>query len=118
MQKPRKLEKEQFYTFHSKVRFVDKPHGPAGMFAHCLLSSKHTVYGPSTHQSCVMQEFIDFISNSEEDYSEYIYQDLPDEHSGLKFGIDNDCPVFPGLWDFCRLYAGASVGTLPSLSLH
>lgn len=57
-----------------------------------------------------MQEFVDFISNSEEEYSDYVYQELPEEHSGLKFGIDNDCPVFPGLWEFCRLYAGASVG--------
>jgi histone deacetylase 1/2 len=26
-----------------------------------------------------------------------------------RFGLDDDCPVFPGLFDFCRLYAGASV---------
>ena len=26
-----------------------------------------------------------------------------------KYGLDDDCPVFPGLFDFCRLYAGASI---------
>jgi acetoin utilization deacetylase AcuC-like enzyme len=62
--------------------------------------------------SAAVQEFIDFIANSEEEYSEFVYQELPEEHRGIKFGIDNDCPVFPGLWDFCRLYAGASVGTV------
>ena len=28
----------------------------------------------------------------------------------LRFGVEHDCPVFHGLFDFCRLYAGASIG--------
>ena len=102
-----KLEKEQFYTFHSKVWFFDELQ--AAFWFSCELSiSRHGALHPPC-SSCV-QEFIEFISNSEEEYSDYVYQELPEEHNGLKFGIDNDCPVFPGLWDFCRLYAGASVG--------
>ena len=26
-----------------------------------------------------------------------------------KFGLDEDCPIFPGMFDFCRLYSGASI---------
>jgi acetoin utilization deacetylase AcuC-like enzyme len=26
-----------------------------------------------------------------------------------RYGLDGDCPVFPGMFDFCRLYAGASI---------
>lgn len=59
---------------------------------------------------CIVQEFIDFLANSENEYSDYVYKELPEEHTGIKYGIDNDCPIFPGMWDFCRLYAGASVG--------
>lgn len=28
----------------------------------------------------------------------------------LQYGLEQDSPVFPGLFDFCRLYAGASIG--------
>eukprot|EP00887_Chlorella_sp_A99_P001785 scaffold19.g1785.t1 len=27
----------------------------------------------------------------------------------LTYGLEHDCPVFPGIFDFCRLYAGASI---------
>lgn len=27
----------------------------------------------------------------------------------LRYGLDDDCPIFPGLFNFCRLYAGASI---------
>ena len=26
-----------------------------------------------------------------------------------KYGLDEDCPIFPGMFDFCRLYSGASI---------
>lgn len=50
---------------------------------------------------------------------DYIYflknvtpDNLADEYSGEmnRYGIDVDCPVFPGLYDFCQLYTGGSVG--------
>lgn len=31
-------------------------------------------------------------------------------HAYLRYGIEMDCPIFYGLFDFCRLYAGASIG--------
>lgn len=55
-----------------------------------------------------MQEFIDFLEAAEQQYNPY--EELPEHHEGERFGIDQDCPVFPGLFSFCRLYAGASVG--------
>jgi len=27
----------------------------------------------------------------------------------MRYGLDEDCPLFPGLFDFCRLYTGASI---------
>jgi histone deacetylase 1/2 len=27
-----------------------------------------------------------------------------------KFNVDMDCPIFPGLFDFCQLYTGGSTG--------
>ncbi|KAL6785681.1 HDA14 [Auxenochlorella protothecoides x Auxenochlorella symbiontica] len=32
-----------------------------------------------------------------------------DPRAFLKYGIELDCPIFHGLFDFCRLYAGASI---------
>lgn len=34
----------------------------------------------------------------------------------LKWGIEYDCPIFPGLFKFCRQYAAASIGA-PRLPL-
>jgi hypothetical protein len=31
----------------------------------------------------------------------------------LKYGIEYDCPIFPGLYNFCSLYTGASIGEWP-----
>ena len=30
--------------------------------------------------------------------------------SYLRWGIEYDCPIFPGLFNFCRQYAAASIG--------
>jgi acetoin utilization deacetylase AcuC-like enzyme len=58
-----------------------------------------------------LQEFIDFLEQSEEEYRPFWHtRELPEEHSGKRFGIDTDCPIFPGLFNFCKIYAGASVG--------
>lgn len=54
------------------------------------------------------QEYIEFLEGAEQEFAPYV--ELPAKHAGSPFGIDHDCPVFPGLFSFCRLYAGASVG--------
>lgn len=36
--------------------------------------------------------------------------------SYLKWGIEYDCPIFHGLFRFCRQYAAASIGGWPGLS--
>eukprot|EP00892_Ulva_mutabilis_P003148 jgi/Ulvmu1/12834/UM098_0016.1 len=53
------------------------------------------------------QEFIDFLEGAEQQYEPF--EEVHEGHEGERFGIDQDCPVFPGLFSFCRLYAGASV---------
>lgn len=34
----------------------------------------------------------------------------------VRYGLDDDCPVFPGLFDFCRLYGGASIQAASKLN--
>ncbi|KDD75688.1 histone deacetylase [Helicosporidium sp. ATCC 50920] len=48
------------------------------------------------------------------EYVEVLRRTTPEQarlqgNSLVRYGIDNDCPIFHGLFDFCRLYAGASV---------
>ena len=49
-----------------------------------------------------------------EDYLEFLARVTPDNQAELAtqlahFNMGEDCPVFEGLFDFCRLYAGASI---------
>jgi hypothetical protein len=63
--------------------------------------------------SSSVQEFIDFLSKAE---GKAIDSDDEDS-TGSPFGVNADCPVFPGLFSFCQVYAGASVGTAPLVPL-
>lgn len=58
-----------------------------------------------------MQEFVNFLARAEED-EEHEQSDAGEE--GTVYGVNADCPIFPGLFSFCQIYAGASVGVLPS----
>ena len=51
-----------------------------------------------------------------EDYIQMLQHTTPEEakqnpRAYLKYGIELDCPIFHGLFDFCRLYGGASIST-------
>mgnify|MGYP006983455845 CR=1 FL=1 len=41
---------------------------------------------------------------------------MQDWNSYLKYGLEYDCPIWHGLFDFCRLYAGASLGESRAVS--
>ena len=56
----------------------------------------------------------ELLSFHSEDYVETLRSTDPDTFrttisSFAKYGLDEDCPIFPGLFDFCRLYSGASI---------
>jgi acetoin utilization deacetylase AcuC-like enzyme len=61
-----------------------------------------------------MQEFIDFLSTAER---RTVDSDEEDEFE-KRHGINADCPIFPGLFEFCRIYAGASVGAFLHVNLQ
>ncbi|KAJ1860329.1 histone deacetylase [Coemansia sp. RSA 2703] len=49
-----------------------------------------------------------------EDYVDFLKRVTPDNQEALQecfsaFNIGDDCPVFDGMWDFCRIYSGASI---------
>lgn len=51
-------------------------------------------------------EYIDFLSTVTPDNVGVYPQQL------AQFSIGDDCPVFDNLYDFVRLYSGASIGAL------
>lgn len=49
-----------------------------------------------------------------EDYIDFLQRVTPHNVSGFtahlsRFNVGEDCPVFPGLYDFCSIYTGASI---------
>ena len=56
-----------------------------------------------------------------EGYLDVLRGTSPDEFKAntekyLKYGLEGDCPIFEGLWDYCRLYAGATVEAASKLN--
>lgn len=65
--------------------------GPArAVLSPAIQPAGHPAQGPPPHQPSLWQ--------------------ASDWNSYLKYGLEYDCPIFHGLFDFCRLYAGASIG--------
>lgn len=59
-----------------------------------------------------LQEFIDLLRRVENGEVE------PTEDETAEFGVGGeDCPAFEGLYNFCRIYGGASVGACLPLPL-
>lgn len=48
-------------------------------------------------------EYINFLATATPDNQEELNTQM------IQFNMGEDCPVFDGLFDFCRLYAGASI---------
>lgn len=72
------------------------------------LDEKMDVYRPRRAQRDELMMF------HSEDYIETLRMTDPETfrssmHSYAKYGLDDDCPIFPGMFDFCRLYSGASI---------
>ncbi|KAJ2722684.1 histone deacetylase [Coemansia sp. Benny D115] len=49
-----------------------------------------------------------------EDYIDFLKRVTPDNQDDMQncfseFNIGDDCPIFDGMWDFCRIYSGASI---------
>lgn len=79
------------------------------LILHYGLYSQMDVFRPARAQPSDMttfhsQDYVDFLKtvnpDNEENYLEYL----------KKFNMGEDCPVFDGLWDYCQLYAGGSIG--------
>ncbi|EIE27745.1 class I RPD3 type histone deacetylase protein [Coccomyxa subellipsoidea C-169] len=49
------------------------------------------------------EDYVNFLARVTPDNQEEMHQQL------VQFNLGEDCPVFDGLYDFCRRYAGASV---------
>ncbi|KAJ2848633.1 histone deacetylase [Coemansia brasiliensis] len=48
------------------------------------------------------------------DYIDFLKRVTPDNQNEFgncfsEFNIGDDCPIFDGMWDFCRIYSGASI---------
>ena len=88
-----------------------KPHRLA-MTHHLVLSydlhRKMEVYRPRRSYPVEMTQY------HAEDYVEFLSRITPDtasEHmqSMQRFNLSEDCPIFDGLFDFCKLYTGGSI---------
>lgn len=57
------------------------------------------------------------------DYIDFLQRVTPQNISGFatslsRFNVGEDCPVFPGIFDFCSIYAGASLDGAIKLNNH
>lgn len=98
-------------NFHYGQGHPMKPHRLA--LTHSLvlnygLYKKMEVYRPyraTRHDMCRFHA---------EDYIDFLQRVTPQNISGFtnclsRFNVGDDCPVFPGLYDFCSIYTGASL---------
>ena len=71
----------------------------------CLLSQVYRPYRASVHDMCRFhsEDYIDFLQR-------VTPQNIQNFTKSLShFNVGDDCPVFPGLFDFCSMYTGASL---------
>ncbi|CCX31102.1 hypothetical protein FPQ18DRAFT_340963 [Pyronema domesticum] len=54
-------------------------------------------------------DYLDFLKRVTPENADSFIQQLP------HFNIGDDCPIFSGMWDFCTLYAGASLDAAKKL---
>src|SRR5271155_5326772 len=66
-------------------------------------------------------EYIDFLSSVTPQNIATKYPELTNPalgYSGPLFGVGDDCPIFDGLFDYCSLYAGASIDAARKLTAN
>jgi acetoin utilization deacetylase AcuC-like enzyme len=79
------------------------------------LHEKMTVYCPPKATDDELMEF------HETDYVNFLKKVTPENSEEFaedfsKFNISEDCPIFEGLYDFCQIYAGASIAAAHQLA--
>jgi len=98
-------------NFHYGIGHPMKPHRLSlthDLVIHYGLYKKMEVYRPykaSAHDMCRFHS---------EDYIRFLQRVTTKNGSDIaasltKFSVGEDCPVFPGLYDFCSMYTGASL---------
>ncbi|CAB4391471.1 unnamed protein product [Rhizophagus irregularis] len=105
-------------NFHFGLQHPMKPHRLTltnNLVLSYGLHKKMTVYCPPKATDDELMEFhetdyIKFLKEVTPENSEEFAEDFP------KFNISEDCPIFEGLYDFCQIYAGASIGAAHQLA--
>ncbi|KAK9815875.1 hypothetical protein WJX72_011119 [[Myrmecia] bisecta] len=100
-----------FGTFYYGSNHPMKPHR--------LCMTHHLVLGYGLHKELEVYRPrraypVELAQFHSEDYIDFLTRATPDNQDDFKdqltqYNMFDDCPVFEGLFDFCRLYAGASI---------
>ena len=98
-------------NFHYGIGHPMKPHRLSlthNLVVNYGLHKKMEVFRPNQATKYDMCRF------HAEDYIHFLQRVTPINRSGFsscltKFSVGDDCPVFPGLFDFCAMYTGASL---------
>ncbi|KAI9672375.1 MAG: histone deacetylase [Caeruleum heppii] len=78
----------------------------------------HTAMDSYLSRAATTDEMADF---HKEDYLEFLQRITPRnmlQHPISQYNIGDDCPIFDGLFEYCALYAGASVDAARKLINH
>ncbi|KAJ2470466.1 histone deacetylase [Coemansia sp. RSA 2322] len=103
--------REQAGNFHYGKQHPMKPHRLT-LTNHLVLNyglhKYMDVYEPRRATEEEIREF------HAEDYIDFLKRVTPDNQDQMRtcfseFNIGDDCPIFDGMWDFCRIYSGASI---------
>ncbi|KAJ1679495.1 histone deacetylase [Spiromyces aspiralis] len=103
--------REETGNFHYGERHPMKPHRLT-LTNHLVLNyglhNYMDIYAP---RRATEDEILAFHSD---DYIDFLKRVTPDnvelfQEEFTRFNMGDDCPIFDGMWDFCRLYSGASI---------
>ncbi|CAI2173516.1 18219_t:CDS:2 [Funneliformis geosporum] len=105
-------------NFHFGLQHPMKPHRLTltnDLVMSYGLHERMTVYCPPKATDDELMEFhetdyVKFLKNVTPENSEDFVEDFS------KFNISEDCPIFEGLYDFCQIYAGASIAAAHQLA--
>uniref|UniRef100_A0A1I7YU77 Histone deacetylase n=1 Tax=Steinernema glaseri TaxID=37863 RepID=A0A1I7YU77_9BILA len=113
------------YYFHPDVGHFDygkcHPMKPERLAA---LHSLVTNYGLHEHMTCIESprasavDITRFHSPEYVQFLEHITPETADQHRDLtrRFNMDDDSPVFPGMFSFCSLYTGGTIAAAERLN--
>lgn len=88
-----------------------KPHRMSMAYELALAYELHKKMQIFSPRRCSAIEMAQFHSEDYVDFLSHVTPDNQEELAGQlkKYNLGEDCPVFDGLWDFCKLYTGASI---------